>query len=132
MKTKVGYQWYQLAALSLLFSKGGHPQFNLAPPATPQYCRQPNWLWNCRLKKLRNCDCGLSKFDFSNSATLSSLQAVPLLSSSFFSAQDGFKKQPKIFLELSVFVETKNLPKRDSSMRFFTSNFFHELTVLLI
>jgi hypothetical protein len=33
-----------------------------------------------------------------------------LLSGTFSSAQDGFKNQPKIFLELSVYLETKNLP----------------------
>jgi hypothetical protein len=60
-------------------------------------------------KKLRNCGCGPSKFDFRNSATFSSLLPVLLLSSSFSSAQDGFENQPKIFLELSVSLETKNL-----------------------
>jgi hypothetical protein len=59
------------------------------------------------LKKLRNCDFGVSKFDFRNSATLCSLCPVLLLSSSFFSAQDGFKNQPKIFLKSSVSIETK-------------------------
>ncbi len=52
----------------------------------------------------------LQKFDFRNSATFSSLLPVPLLSSPFSSAQDGFKNQPKIFVELSVSLETKNLP----------------------
>jgi hypothetical protein len=36
--------------------------------------------------------------------------AIPLLSGTFFSAQDEFKNQRKIFLELSVSLETKNLP----------------------
>jgi hypothetical protein len=47
------------------------------------------------------------KFDFRNSATFRSLLLVLLLSSPFSSAQDGLKKQPKIFLELSVSPETK-------------------------
>jgi hypothetical protein len=34
---------------------------------------------------------------------------VMLLSSPFSSAQDGFKNQPKIFLESSVPMETNNL-----------------------
>jgi hypothetical protein len=73
---------------------------------------------------LRNCDCGPSKFDFRNSATLHSLLPVPLLSSPFSSAQNGLKNQPKIFLELSVSLETKNLP-----FTFYLQFFFlHELT----
>jgi hypothetical protein len=66
---------------------------------------------------------GLSKFDFRNSATLRSLLQIPLFDT-FSSAQDGCKNQPKIFLELSVSLETKNLPYRDSCKRFFPSNFF--------
>ncbi len=65
--------------------------------AIPQYCGQPNWLRNCGLKKLRNCDCGPSKLDFRNSATLCRQGPVSLLSSPFYSAQDGFTKQPTIF-----------------------------------
>jgi hypothetical protein len=42
-------------------------------------------------KKFRNCDCGTSIFDFRNFATLSSFLPVPLISSPFSSAQDGFK-----------------------------------------
>jgi hypothetical protein len=60
-------------------------------------------------KKSRNCYCGPSKFDFRNSATFSNLLPVPLLSSPFSSAQNSFKNQPKIFLELSVSLKTKNL-----------------------
>jgi hypothetical protein len=78
--------------------------------AIPQYCGQPKRLRNCGLKKLRNCDCGPSKFDFRNSATLCSLRQVQLLSCPFSSAQDVFKIQLKIFLESSVSVETKNVP----------------------
>jgi hypothetical protein len=85
----------------------GHPQFNSAPL---QYCGQPNRLRSCGLKKLQNCDCGPSKFDFRNSATINSLLPIPLLFSPFSSAQDGFKNQPRIFLELSISLETKNLP----------------------
>jgi hypothetical protein len=51
-----------------------------------------------------------SKSDFRNSATFRSVLPIPLLSSPFSSAQDGFKNQPKIFLELSVSLENKNLP----------------------
>jgi hypothetical protein len=67
---------------------------------------------DCRiavLKKLRNCDCGPSKFDFCNSATLCRLWPVSLLSSPFSTAQDGFKKQPTIFFEPFVSMENKNL-----------------------
>ncbi len=60
------------------------------------------------LKKFRNCDYGPLKFDFRNSTTLYRLRPISLLSSPFSSAQDGFKKQPKIFLESFVSVETKN------------------------
>ncbi len=77
-----------------------------------------------RTKKSCGCNCGPSKFDFRNSITLRSLLLVLLLSSPFSSDQDGFKNQPKIFLDLSVSLETKNLPSRGSCMRFFTSNFF--------
>ncbi len=52
-----------------------------------------------------------SKFDFRNSANLHSLLPVPLLSSPFSSAQDGFKNQPKIFVELSVLWKPKTCPK---------------------
>jgi hypothetical protein len=76
------------------------------------------------LKKLLNCDCGPTKFDYRNSATLCSLLPIPLLSGTFSSAQDGFKNQPTIFLELSVSLETQNLPYRDSCTRFYTSDFF--------
>jgi hypothetical protein len=85
--------------------KGG-PQFK---SATPQYCGQPNRLRNYGLKKLRNCNCGPLKFDFP-AIPLSSFLPIPLLSSPISSAQDAFKNQPKIFLELSVSMETKHLP----------------------
>jgi hypothetical protein len=90
-----------------IITKGGRPQFKSAPP---QYCGQPNRLRSWGLKMLRNCDCGLSNFDFRNSATIRSLLPILLLSGTFSSAQDGFKNQPKIFLELSVSLEIKNLP----------------------
>ncbi len=73
-------------------SKGGHPQCQSAPP---QYCGQPKRLRNCGLKKLRNCDCGPSIFDFRNSATLCSLRPVQLLYYPFSSAQDVFKNLSK-------------------------------------
>ncbi len=53
------------------------------------------WLPNCiqifLAVHLRKCDCGPSKFDFCNFASLRSLLPVPLLSSPFSSGQDGFK-----------------------------------------
>jgi hypothetical protein len=73
-----------------MFNKGGHPQFK---SATSQYCGKPIQLRNCGLKKVANCDCGTSKFDFLNPAILCSLLPVPLLSSPFSSAQEGFKNQ---------------------------------------
>jgi hypothetical protein len=74
---------------------------------------------------LWNCDCGSSKFVFCNSATLRSLRQVLLLSRPFFSAQDGFKNIPKIFIESFVTIETKNFPERDNSLRILV---FHEST----
>jgi hypothetical protein len=47
------------------------------------------------LKKSRDCDCGASKLDFRNFATLHSLLPIPLLSGTFSSAQDGFKNHQK-------------------------------------
>jgi hypothetical protein len=91
--------------------------------AIPQYCGQPKRLRNCELKKLRNCDCGPSKFDFFNSATLCSLRPLQLLSCPFSSAQDVFKNQPKNFYNI-LSMETKHVPYWDSSTRFLTSNFF--------
>ncbi len=62
------------------------------------------------LRSKKSCDCGPPKFDLCNSATLRSLLPIPLLSRLFSLAQDGFKSQPKIFLELHVSLENKNLP----------------------
>jgi hypothetical protein len=61
-----------------------------------------------RIKK----SCGTAIADLQNliSATLCILLPVLLLTSSFIPAQDGFKNQPKIFLELSISMETKNVP----------------------
>jgi hypothetical protein len=98
------------AEIQPLLFKGGHPQFKFAPLQLRNIvdnqidCGVPD------KKKLQNCDCRPSKFDFRNSATLSSLLPIPLLSSPFSSAQDGLKNQPKIFVELSVSLENKNLP----------------------
>jgi hypothetical protein len=75
---------------------------------------------------LQNCDCGLSKFDFRNSTTLRSLLPIQLLSGTFSSAQGGFKNQPKIFLELSISMEPKNLPERDSCTRYLPPICLHE------
>jgi hypothetical protein len=98
-------------------------RYPIRPPLSPrQYCGQPHWLRNCGLKKVAELQ----------SATLYSLLQVPLLFSPFSSAQDNLKNQPKIFLELYVSIEAKNLPEGDSSMRFFTSDFFHESTGFLI
>jgi hypothetical protein len=49
--------------------------------------------------------CGIAIADLQNLTS-----AIPLLSSPFSSAQNGFKNQPKIFLDLSVSLENKNLP----------------------
>jgi hypothetical protein len=92
------------------FSKDGHPQFK---SASLQLRNIEDNQIDCGIadyKKLRNCDCRPSKFDFRNSATLSSFLPILILSSPFSSAQDGFKNQPKIFSELSVSMETRNLP----------------------
>ncbi len=73
---------------------------------------------------MRNCDCGPSKFDFCNSATLHSLLTILLFSSPFSSAQDGFKKQPKIFLELSVSGNQKLTLKGPLNKIFYLRFFF--------
>jgi hypothetical protein len=67
--------------------------------------------------------CGLSKFNFCNSPQ------SPVNSATFwylFLNSGWFKNQPKIFLELSISLEPKNLPYRDSCTSFFTSDFFQE------
>ncbi len=90
--------------------KGGHPQFKSAPP---QLCNIADNQIDHRVadsKRLQNCYCRPSKFDFRNSLTFHSLLPILLLYSPFSSTQDGFKNQPKIFLELSVSLETLNLP----------------------
>ncbi len=85
-------------------------------------------------KQLRNWNCGPSKFDFRNSATLCSLLLIPLLSSPFSSAQGGCKNQPKIFFFflMSVSTETKNLPKGTVAWDIWPPIFFHESTGFLI
>jgi hypothetical protein len=80
---------------------------------SPHFRNIANNQINCGVadkKMLRNCDCGPSKVDFRNSATLGSILQIPSLSGTFSSAQDGFKNQSKIFLDLSVSLEAKNLP----------------------
>jgi hypothetical protein len=56
--------------------------------------------------------CGTEIADLQNLtfATIRIVLPISLLSSPFSSAKDGFKNQPKIFLELSVSLENKNLP----------------------
>jgi hypothetical protein len=78
--------------------------------ATLQYCAQTNRLRSCGLKKVAELRLQAFKIDFRNSVTLCSLLPIPLLSSAFYSAQDDLKIQPKIFLELSVARENRNLP----------------------
>jgi hypothetical protein len=63
-----------------------------------------------RTKKVSELRLWTFKIGFRNSATLPSLLPIPLLSDTFFSVQDGFKNQSKIFIKLSVSLETKNLP----------------------
>ncbi len=107
-----------------LVSKAGNPQFKSAPPQLRNIADNQVDCGVAALKKLRNYDCGPSKFDFLNSATLCSLLPIPLLSDTFSSAQDGFKNQPKIFLELSVSLETKKLALKGQFYEIFTSDFF--------
>ncbi len=75
-------------------------------------------------KMLQNWDCRPSKFDFRNSATFRSLLPVPLLSSPFSSAQDGFKNQRKIFLALSVSLETQKHALKGPQHEIFYLRFF--------
>jgi hypothetical protein len=77
--------------------KGEHPQLKSAPPLLRNIADNQIDCGIADKKKLRNCDCGPSKFDFRNSATLSSFLRVPLLSSPFSSAQDDFKNHQKNF-----------------------------------
>jgi hypothetical protein len=98
-------------------------------PLSPHFCNSAilqttKSIAELRTKKLRNCDCGPSKFDFRNSASLRSLLAAPLLSSPFSSAQDGFKNQLKIFLELSISLETKTCLKGTVAQYFSPLIFF--------
>jgi hypothetical protein len=85
---------------------------NLSPHlATPQYCGQPNRLLSCGLQK----SCGTAIADLQKLTS-----AIPQLSAvscqfryflvPFSSAQEGFKNQSKILLELSVSLEAKNWP----------------------
>jgi hypothetical protein len=80
-----------------ILSKGGHPQFKSAPPQLRNIADNQIDCGIADKKKLRNCDCESSKFDFCNSTSLSSFLPVPLLSSPFSSAQDGFKNHKKYF-----------------------------------
>ncbi len=96
------------SSLSCFSDKGGYPQFM---SATPQYCGLPNRLRSCGLKKvaelrLRTFKSWLPQFRNFQQSPASSVT----FSSPYSSAQDGFKNQPKIFLELSVSLENKNLP----------------------
>jgi hypothetical protein len=75
--------------------KGGHPQFKSA------ILRTTKLIAELRTEK----SCGIAIADLQNLTS-----AIPLLYSPISSAQDGFKNQPKIFLELSVSLENKNLP----------------------
>jgi hypothetical protein len=97
---------------------------------TPQLRNIADNQTDCGLQKLQNCDCGSSKFDFRNSTTLSSFLPILLLSSPRTVLK--ILDLSKIFLELSVFMENKNLPEKDSSTRLLTSDFFHESTAFLI
>jgi hypothetical protein len=93
-------------------AKAVNPQFKSAHPQLRNIADNQIDCGVVDLKKLRNCDCGASKFDFRNSATLCSLLScqfryflVP-----FSQLRMNLKINEKIFLELSVSLETKNLP----------------------
>jgi hypothetical protein len=64
------------------------------------------------LRTKKSCGTAIADLQKLTSAIpqLCSLLPIPLLSGTISSAQDGFKNEPKIFLELSVSLETKNLP----------------------
>ncbi len=101
--------------------KGGHPQFK---SATAQYCGQPNRLRSCGLKKLRNCDCRPSKFDFRNFPQSSARVPVPLLSSPFSSAQDGLKINQKYLYNCLFLWKPKTCLKGTVARGFWPPNFF--------
>jgi hypothetical protein len=66
------------------------------------------------LRTKKSCgigNCGPSKFDFRNSATLSSFLPVRLLSSPFSSAQDSFKHHQKYFKNCLFLWKSKTLLK---------------------
>ncbi len=75
------------------------------------------------LKKLRNCHCGPSKFDFRNSATLN-LRPVPLLYNPLFSAQDALKINQRQCLQSSVSKEIKSCVKGTVAWDFWPAIFF--------
>jgi hypothetical protein len=77
---------------------------------------------------LRNCYCGPTKFDSRNSATLRILLPVPLLSSPFSSAQDGFKINEKYFQNFLCLWKPKTCLKGTVARDFLSPIFFHEST----
>ncbi len=77
--------------------------------AIPQYCGQAIRLRNCGLKKVAKLRFPTFKIWLSQCHS-SPASFTTVLSSPFSSAQDGFKKQPTIFLEPFVSMENKNLP----------------------
>jgi hypothetical protein len=92
----------------ILKTKGGHPQFKAAPPQLRNVADNQIDCGTADLKKLRKFDCGPSKFDFRNSATLSSFLPVPLLSVSFPQLRMVLKINKNIF-RVSVSL-AENLP----------------------
>ncbi len=102
--------------------KGGHPQFKSATPQlrNSAILRTTKSIAELRTKK----SCGIAIADLQNltsaipqlstvsniiKKTFHSVLPIPLRSSPFSLAQDGFKNQPTLFLELFVSLE-QNLP----------------------
>jgi hypothetical protein len=74
--------------------------FRNSKSATPQYCGQPNRL---RFKKI-------AVLRLRTTSAISQLSAVSCQFRYFLVLFRGFKNQPNTFLQLSVFMETKNIP----------------------
>ncbi len=107
--------------------KGGHSHFKSAPPPLRNIAYNQIDYGIADSKTLRNCNCGPSKFDFRNSATLCSLLLIPLLSSPFSSAQGGCKKSTKnIFSNVCLYGNQKLVLKGQLHDIFDLQFFFHE------
>ncbi len=96
--------------------------------ATPQYCRQPNRLRSCGLKKV--VELRLWTFEIWLPQFRNSLQSRANSATFWylFLSSGWFLKSTKNIFRTVCFLETNNLPLRDSCTRFLPPIFFHEST----